>query len=267
MGLAHPADIERDHPILALKPLAPNRPEEMPAMPTPTIPARQEGGFVRIKKAAVAAMARLALRERRAREVAPHGAPTEAHLLSDGVQRPAPLMEAPDLLVGGDPLGPPGGGERQCPCGGLRGRERYGGMAGVGGQVGGVVHRWWCREVLGSDARQLRGVGPEHVGQRVREVLPQVKPIRHLTGRGRSEARRFGVGFRAIPPKDFNPGMCLQPLGHGLGFPIREPGERAPLCEVQQQRAVGVALAQGEIIDAEHPWGAHRRAGSATDHP
>jgi hypothetical protein len=39
------------------------------------------------------------------------------------------------------------------------------------------------------------------------------------------------------------------------------------LYEVQQERAVSVALAQGEIIHAEHLWGDHRRAGGTTDHP
>jgi hypothetical protein len=119
----------------------------------------------------------------------------------------------------------------------------------------------------GIDARQLRGVGLEHVGQYVREILQQVKPIRHLAGRGRPKARGFRVCLGTIPHEDLNPGMCLQPLGDSRGFPIREHGERAPPFQVQQERAVGMTLAQGEIVHAEHRWGNDRGAGGAADHP
>ena len=87
----------------------------MPAIPTSAIPPSQEGGFVRIEDAAVAAMPRLALGERRALEVALHGAPTEPDLVRNGVQRPPLPMGGPDLLVGRHPLGPPRGGEAPLP--------------------------------------------------------------------------------------------------------------------------------------------------------
>jgi hypothetical protein len=51
-------------------------------------------------------MARLALRECWTLEIPVYGAPTEAHLLCDGIQRPALPMGGPDLLVGGHPLRP-----------------------------------------------------------------------------------------------------------------------------------------------------------------
>jgi hypothetical protein len=66
--------------------------------------------------------------------------------------------------------------------------------------------------VLGIDARQLRGVDPKHEGQYVREILQQMKPIRHLTRRGRPEARRFRVCLRTLPDEDLHPGMRLQAL-------------------------------------------------------
>ncbi len=86
MGVAHASDIERHNPILALKTLAANRPEEVPAIPTPTIPPSQEGRVVRVEEAAVTTMPRLALGERRALEVPPHGTPTEPDLVRDRVQ-------------------------------------------------------------------------------------------------------------------------------------------------------------------------------------
>jgi hypothetical protein len=117
LRLAHASDVQRDNAILALKALAADRPEEMPAIPTPAIPASQEHGFVRIGNAAVAAMPRLALRKRRALEIALHGAPTEAHLLRDGVQRSPLLMIRPDLVIMGPPSGTPLAGQ-SCRCGG-----------------------------------------------------------------------------------------------------------------------------------------------------
>ena len=128
----------------------------------------------------------------------------------------------------------------------------------MAGSVG-IVHRCWRTGVLGIDTRQLRGVGPEHVGQHVREILQQMKAIRHLAGRGRPEARRFRVRLRPIPHEDLDPGMGLQPLGHGRGLPIGEQGQGPPPFEVQQERAIGVTLPQREIIDAEDLWGSSSR--------
>ena len=125
MGLAHASDIESHNAILTLKALAADRPEEMRAIPTAAIPSGQEGSFVRIEEAAATAMSWLALGERRALEVALHGAPTEAHLLRDRVQRPPLLMIPPDLVILGPPLGPPLAGQAYR-CGGRLRRGRRG---------------------------------------------------------------------------------------------------------------------------------------------
>jgi hypothetical protein len=108
-------------------------------------------------------------------------------------------------------------------------------------------------------------VRPEHVGQHLREVLQQVKPIGHLAGGGRPEARRLRLRLRAIPNNDLHLGIRLRPLGDGCGLPIGEEGQRTPPGEVQQQRAIGVTLPQGEIIHAEDPRRTDRRAGGAAD--
>jgi hypothetical protein len=171
LGLAHAPDIQGYDAILAPKALAADRPEEMRAIPTPAIPPGQEGRFVRIEETAVAAMPRLALGKRRAPEIPLHGAPTEPDLSGNRIQGPALPMVRPDLLVASDPLYPPRGGAGHCPCGWLLGREQHGGATGGRGWAGGIVHGCWCRDVLGIDARQLWGVGPEDVGQHVREIL------------------------------------------------------------------------------------------------
>ena len=110
-------------------------------------------------------------------------------------------------------------------------------------------------DALGIDTRQLGGVGPEHLGQHVREILQQMEPIRHLAGRGRPEARRFRICLRPIPDEHLDPGMGLQPLGHGRGFPIGEQGQGPPPFQVQQEGAIGVTLPQREIVHAEDLWG------------
>ena len=129
------------------------------------------------------------------------------------------------------------------------------------------MHRRGGGDALGIDPRQLRGVGPEHVGQHVRQVVQQMEPIRHLAGRGCPEARRFRIGLRPIPDDHLDPGMGLQPLGHGRGFPVGEEGQGPPPFEVQQEGAIGVTLPQREIIHAEDLRGADRGAGGAADHP
>jgi len=53
-------------------------------------------------------------------------------------------------------------------------------------------------------------------------MLQQMKPIRHLAGRGRPEARRFRIRLRAIPHEDFNPGLGLQPVRDGGGLSVGE---------------------------------------------
>ena len=95
-------------------------------------------------------MPRLALGERRALEIALHGAPTEPDLLRDGVQRPPLPMVRPDLLIVGPPLGPPlaapGVPPRWTTAGGASGTvERL----GAGGRVGGIVHAAWARRCAG----------------------------------------------------------------------------------------------------------------------
>ena len=122
-------------------------------------------------------------------------------------------------------------------------------------------------DALSIDPRQRRGVRPEHVGQHVGEMVQQVEPIRHLEGRGCSQAGRFRIHLRPIPHEDFYSRMGLKPLGHGRGFPVGEQGHGLPPGKIQEERAIKMALAQGEFVYAEDLWGADRRAGRATDHP
>jgi hypothetical protein len=139
--------------------------------------------------------------------------------------------------------------------GGASGTERCAGA--TVGQIGSCtgVGAW------GMDPRQLGGMGGEDLGQRVGQILQQMKAVGHLAGGGRPEACRFRVGLRAVPHDHLDPGMCLKPPGHRRGFPVGEQGQGPPPGEVEQEGAIGMALAQGELVHAEDLWGADRRVG------
>jgi hypothetical protein len=142
LGLAHASDIQRHNAILALKALAADRPEEVPAVPTAIVPPGQEGGFVRIEEAAAAAIPRWALGERGALEIPLHGAATAPDLLGNGIQRPALPMIAPALLVDGQPLRPPRSGAGHLPAWrvvGAQAARRRSGRRGRWGHARGVV--------------------------------------------------------------------------------------------------------------------------------
>jgi len=96
----------------------------------------------------------------------------------------------------------------------------------------------------------LRG---EHLMQRFREVLQQVKAICHLGGRGCTLASALGIRARPIPRNDLHPWVLPQPLCDRLGGPLREQGHGLPALQVHQDRAIGVPFAQGEIVHPQHP--------------
>jgi hypothetical protein len=225
LGLAPAPDIDGHHAILAPKAVAADRAEEMRPMPTPAVPTRQEDGFVGIEEAPVAVMPRLALGKCGGLEIPLDRAPTEFKVVRPRVQGPALPMRRPDLLVAGHPLGTPTGGEGRRPCGRRRRRERHGRDTRGCGWAGRIVHGRWGREALGIDARQLGGVGSEHVGQHVREIVQQVKPVRHLAGRGRPGAGRFRVRLRPIPHEYFATPGCA--CSHWATVAASRSGRRA----------------------------------------
>jgi hypothetical protein len=61
--------------------------------------------------------------------------------------------------------------------------------------------------------------------------------------------------------------MRGQPGREGRGRPIVEQVDHTPALEVDHQGAVPVAAPEGEVVDAEHRRGDHRRLGHAPDQP
>jgi hypothetical protein len=129
------------------------------------------------------------------------------------------------------------------------------------------VDLWGRGGALGLELRQLGRVRGEHLGQHVRESPQPREAVRHLTGRGRPEAGGFRTRLGPIPPAPLTSRMRLKPRGDGAGLAIGEQGQRPPPFKVQSEGARAVTLPQGELVHAEDPWRADRRAGGATDHP
>jgi hypothetical protein len=98
-------------------------------------------------------------------------------------------------------------------------------------------------------------------------MVQQMEAVGHLAGRRRPEASGFRLGLGALPHAPLNARMRLQPPGDRRGLSVREEGEGTPPFKIQQEGAVGRALAQGTIVHAENWWGNPYGARGATDHP
>ena len=71
-----------------------------------------------------------------------------------------------------------------------------------------------------------------------------------LGGLGSTLGHPGGIGFRAIPCHDRHFGMGLEPGHNRLGSAVLQQLHRAVPVQIHHNRAVGVALAFGPIIDA-----------------
>ncbi len=101
----------------------------------------------------------------------------------------------------------------------------------------------------------------EHLVQRFREILQQMKAVRNLGGAGRALTGALGIRTRPIPRDHLHPGVLPEPLRHGLGGALREQGHGLAALQVHQDRAIGVPFPQGEIVHPQHPGRGERRGG------
>jgi hypothetical protein len=88
----------------------------------------------------------------------------------------------------------------------------------------------------------------EHLLQSFPKILEQMKPVRDLRGGRGPLARALGIRTRPIPCDHLHAWMCPEPLGHRLSRPIRQERHRLTALQVHQDRAVGLAFAEGEIV-------------------
>lgn len=98
----------------------------------------------------------------------------------------------------------------------------------------------------------------EDLGERFCQVLHQVKAIGALRRLRSPLPRAISRGFRAIASADLDARVGLEPLGSRLRCAVRSQGHRPPALQVNQHRAIRLALAQGEIVDTEHSGGRTR---------
>jgi hypothetical protein len=110
-------------------------------------------------------------------------------------------------------------------------------------RTGRIVHRCGGGHALGLELREFGRVGGEGLGQRVGQILQQMKAVGHLARRGRPCACRFLIHRCVVPHDHLDPGMGLQPLRHGGGLPIREEDQGPSPGEVHQEGVIRVTPA------------------------
>ncbi len=86
-----------------------------------------------------------------------------------------------------------------------------------------------------------------------------MKAVRHLRGGRCPLTRALSIRTGSIPGDHLHPWVLPQPLRHRRGGALREQGHRLTALEVDQDRARGLALPQGEIVHPEHPGRGERR--------
>ena len=102
------------------------------------------------------------------------------------------------------------------------------------------------RRVHGGDA------GQDGLLHRLGEVLPQVEPVGDLHRGGRRLPGGPGVGAAPVPADHLDAGMGAQPVREGLRLPVRQHVNKAVAVHIHQHGRVRMALALGDIIDAQH---------------
>ncbi len=99
----------------------------------------------------------------------------------------------------------------------------------------------------------------------VTEVPPEVPSVTDLHRIGQSTADCFGVGGRAVPADDLDPGMFAQPGLQRGGLAVGQDRDAPAGLGIRDDRGVTMAAAQGEIVHVDHPRdrlgrnGKHRR--------
>jgi hypothetical protein len=90
----------------------------------------------------------------------------------------------------------------------------------------------------------------EHLLKGFREILQQVKPIRHLGGLWRPLTDTVGIRLCPLAGNDLHPRMRAEPLGQGFGLPIGQDGDGPTAFQFNQHRAISLTFAEREIVHA-----------------
>ena len=251
LGLAQPAGIGRD---TAIAPgIAPGLelPKQLHRGPAAGVPALEEIVFIGIEHAAAIAAAVLGHGPRRQPQIPLDGVPAVADLRGDGRDGPALAVQGPYRVIGGLAL-------RRTLGGLLLGAWGRGwGWDGDRDRPIGERHRLLARRRI--DGVQRGVLRREHLGQRFREILDEMKAVRDLGGRGGPLPRPVSVGARPIPRDHFDPRMRPEPLRQGVGGALGQERHGVVALLVHQDRAIGLPLPQGKIVHAQDGGGGTRR--------
>jgi hypothetical protein len=106
----------------------------------------------------------------------------------------------------------------------------------------------------------------EHMLEGFHELLQQVKPISDLGGLWRPLASPLDRGFGPIAGHNRIPWRRSEPLGQGVCRPIGPHGDRLPAFQIEQHRAIGLACAEREVVNASDRWSAVAWEQQAMDH-
>lgn len=74
-----------------------------------------------------------------------------------------------------------------------------------------------------------------------------------LLGAWRCLAHGTGVGAGPVPADDLRAGLFAQPGGEGRRIPVGQDVHHPGRLNVDQDSAVTPALAEGELVDSQHP--------------
>lgn len=74
-----------------------------------------------------------------------------------------------------------------------------------------------------------------------------------LERRGRADGRGAGILGRAVARDDLDARMATQPRGDGRSRAVGQEVDRAPAIQVDQDRAIGSAFADGPVVKTNDP--------------
>ena len=99
------------------------------------------------------------------------------------------------------------------------------------------------------------------------QVLPEVETVSDLHGLRCALAGAFAITAGAVPADHGHFRVAAQPRGQIRGFAALEQLDRAVRGHVDQHRAVVTALAEREVINAQHGHRPGHRFGQRPDQP
>jgi len=94
-----------------------------------------------------------------------------------------------------------------------------------------------------------------------------VEPVGDLHRGGRRLPGGPGVGTAPVPADHLDARMGAQPVREGTGLPVRQHVDEAVAVHVHQHGRIRMALALGDVIDAEHGDRPGLGIGQAPDQP